>query len=282
MLLVADRLRHSRRRPRRLERLERRVAAHALTGRPRSCSAAAIPSIDRKRARRQATAGIARRIAGLVRSRIRRLCRTPLSGLLAEGRPAAQDPARQAAARHGGGDALAGDGGVRPTPFAASPNSRSIAPDHPRLLSIIAGACAAAGANIVDAQIFTTTDGLALDTIFDLARLRARRGRNAARPAHRPDRSRRRCAARSASPRWSPPKHAARMRARRPSRSAGGGDRQQSVAAATRVIEVSGLDRPGLLCDLTATLSQPQPQHRLGPYRHLRRKGGGRLLCHAI
>ncbi|MEJ8572713.1 [protein-PII] uridylyltransferase [Microbaculum marinum] len=40
------------------------------------------------------------------------------------------------------------------------------APDHPRLLSIIAGACAAAGANIVDAQIFTTSDGSALDTIF--------------------------------------------------------------------------------------------------------------------
>ncbi len=40
-----------------------------------------------------------------------------------------------------------------------------MAPDHPRLLSVIAGACAAAGANIVDAQIFTTTDGLALDTI---------------------------------------------------------------------------------------------------------------------
>ncbi len=41
-----------------------------------------------------------------------------------------------------------------------------IAPDHPRLLSIIAGACAASGANIVDAQVFTTADGLALDTIF--------------------------------------------------------------------------------------------------------------------
>ena len=40
-----------------------------------------------------------------------------------------------------------------------------IAPDHPRLLSIIAGACAAAGADIVDAQVFTTTDGLALDMI---------------------------------------------------------------------------------------------------------------------
>ena len=41
-----------------------------------------------------------------------------------------------------------------------------LAPDHPRLLSIIAGACAATGANIADAQIFTTTDGRALDTIL--------------------------------------------------------------------------------------------------------------------
>ncbi|MBV1703302.1 MAG: [protein-PII] uridylyltransferase, partial [Hyphomicrobiales bacterium] len=41
-----------------------------------------------------------------------------------------------------------------------------VAPDHPRLLSTVAGACAAAGGNIVDAQIFTTTDGLALDAIF--------------------------------------------------------------------------------------------------------------------
>ncbi|WP_454623920.1 [protein-PII] uridylyltransferase [Bradyrhizobium cenepequi] len=39
------------------------------------------------------------------------------------------------------------------------------ATDHPWLLSIIAGACASAGANIVDAQIYTTTDGRALDTI---------------------------------------------------------------------------------------------------------------------
>ena len=41
-----------------------------------------------------------------------------------------------------------------------------LAPDHPRLLSIITGACAAAGANIADAKIHTTSDGRALDTIF--------------------------------------------------------------------------------------------------------------------
>ncbi len=40
-----------------------------------------------------------------------------------------------------------------------------LAPDHPRLLSVIAGACTVAGGNIVDAQIFTTTKGQALDSI---------------------------------------------------------------------------------------------------------------------
>ncbi len=60
-----------------------------------------------------------------------------------------------------------------------------LAPDHPWLLSIIAGACAMAGANIVDAQIYTTTDGLALDNHFAVARIRTRRGRGAARKPHR-------------------------------------------------------------------------------------------------
>jgi [protein-PII] uridylyltransferase len=40
-----------------------------------------------------------------------------------------------------------------------------LAPDHPRLLSVVFGCCTAAGANIADAQIFTTTDGLAIDSI---------------------------------------------------------------------------------------------------------------------
>jgi [protein-PII] uridylyltransferase len=38
--------------------------------------------------------------------------------------------------------------------------------DHPSLLATVTGACAAAGANIVDAQIYTTKDGMALNSIF--------------------------------------------------------------------------------------------------------------------
>src|SRR5690606_2874149 len=40
-----------------------------------------------------------------------------------------------------------------------------LAPDHPRLLSVIAGACTLPRGNIVAAKVFTTTDGRALDTI---------------------------------------------------------------------------------------------------------------------
>jgi [protein-PII] uridylyltransferase len=44
-----------------------------------------------------------------------------------------------------------------------------LAPNHPRLLAMFAGACAANGANIIGAYITTTRDGFALDT-FLLAR----------------------------------------------------------------------------------------------------------------
>ena len=70
------------------------------------------------------------------------------------------------------------------------------APDHPWLLSIIAGACAMAGANIVDAQIFTTTDGRALDTIA-VSRDSSTTRTNGAAPPASPTRSKRRCAGRS-------------------------------------------------------------------------------------
>ncbi|MCY1231608.1 Bifunctional uridylyltransferase/uridylyl-removing enzyme [compost metagenome] len=55
---------------------------------------------------------------------------------------------------------------VRTHQFHAITEITVLSPDHPRLLTVIAGACAAAGANIVDAQIFTTSDGRALDTIL--------------------------------------------------------------------------------------------------------------------
>ena len=53
--------------------------------------------------------------------------------------------------------------------FTAITELTIFAPNHPRLLALFAGACAAAGANIVGAHITTTRDGFALDT-FLLAR----------------------------------------------------------------------------------------------------------------
>jgi [protein-PII] uridylyltransferase len=50
--------------------------------------------------------------------------------------------------------------------FTAITELTIYAPDHPRLLALITGACAAANANIMGAQIFTTADGMALDTIL--------------------------------------------------------------------------------------------------------------------
>jgi [protein-PII] uridylyltransferase len=50
--------------------------------------------------------------------------------------------------------------------FTAITELTVYAPDHPRLLALLTGACAAAGANIAGAQIFTTADGMALDTIL--------------------------------------------------------------------------------------------------------------------
>jgi [protein-PII] uridylyltransferase len=56
--------------------------------------------------------------------------------------------------------------GVRSDAFAAVTEITVYAPDHPRLLATITGACAAANANIIGAQIFTTAEGMALDTIL--------------------------------------------------------------------------------------------------------------------
>jgi [protein-PII] uridylyltransferase len=50
--------------------------------------------------------------------------------------------------------------------FTAVTELTVVAPNHPRLLSLFAGACAAAGANIAGAHIMTTRDGFALDTFL--------------------------------------------------------------------------------------------------------------------
>ena len=58
---------------------------------------------------------------------------------------------------------------VKTDAFTAITELTVFAPNHPRLLALFAGACAAAGSNISGAHITTTRDGYALDT-FLLAR----------------------------------------------------------------------------------------------------------------
>jgi [protein-PII] uridylyltransferase len=55
---------------------------------------------------------------------------------------------------------------TRTDAFTAVTELTVVAPNHPRLLSLFAGACAAAGANIAGAHIMTTRDGYALDTFL--------------------------------------------------------------------------------------------------------------------
>src|SRR5579884_1990292 len=129
-----------------------------------------------------------------------------------------------------------------------------LAPDHPWLLSIIAGACALAGANIVDAQIYTTTDGLALDTISvsreferdeDEAR-RAARISDAIEKALRGEMKLPEIVAKRA-----PAKGRLKAFAIEPEVTI-----NNQWSSRYTVVEVTGLDRPGLLYELTTTLSK--------------------------
>ena len=52
-----------------------------------------------------------------------------------------------------------------------------------------------------------------------------------------------------------------------------------SLSLDCTVLEVSGLDREGLLFEITNAISQTQPQYRLGPCHDVRRARGGRDLC---
>jgi len=72
--------------------------------------------------------------------------------------------ARLLADTEAGGDTIATH--VSTDGFTAITEITVYAADHPRLLALLTGACAAAGANIAGAQIYTTVDGMALDTLF--------------------------------------------------------------------------------------------------------------------
>jgi [protein-PII] uridylyltransferase len=130
-----------------------------------------------------------------------------------------------------------------------------LATDHPWLLSIIAGACASAGANIVDAQIYTTTDGRALDTIaisreYDRDEDEGRRATRIGEMIEQVLEGKLRL-----------PDVVARRTAK------GNGKVRAFVVEPEvtinnqwsdryTVIEVSGLDRPGLLYELTTSISK--------------------------
>ncbi len=55
---------------------------------------------------------------------------------------------------------------ARPDAFRSVTEITLFTQDHPGLFSRFAGACAVAGVSIVDAKIFTTRDGMALDTLW--------------------------------------------------------------------------------------------------------------------
>jgi [protein-PII] uridylyltransferase len=126
--------------------------------------------------------------------------------------------------------------------------------DHPWLLSIIAGACASAGANIVDAQIYTTTDGRALDTIaisreYDRDEDEGRRATRIGEMIEDVLEGKLRL-----------PDAVARRSSRTKINKAFVVEPEVAInnqwSELYTVIEVSGLDRPGLLYQLTTTLSK--------------------------
>ena len=122
------------------------------------------------------------------------------------------------------------------------------------MLSIIAGACALAGANIVDAQIYTTTDGRALDTIslsreFDRDEDEERRGQRIADSIEKALRGELRLP--DVVTTRAPPKGRIRAFAVEPSVTI-----NNQWSHRYTMVEVTGLDRTGLLYEMTATLSK--------------------------
>jgi [protein-PII] uridylyltransferase len=138
--------------------------------------------------------------------------------------------------------------------FTAITELSLLAPNHPRLLALFAGACAAAGANISGAHISTTRDGFALDTFllareFELGEDELRRARRITETIEKLLKGESRLS-----------NLMARPNARRGSRIGAFTVPPEVLIDNTlsnqfTVVQVSGLDRPGLLYELTSTLS---------------------------
>ncbi|MFU0505154.1 [protein-PII] uridylyltransferase [Pseudaminobacter sp. NGMCC 1.201702] len=142
---------------------------------------------------------------------------------------------------------------VKTHEFEAVTEITVLAQDHPRLLSVITGACAAAGANIVDAQIFTTSDGRALDTI--LISREFDRDEDEFRRAERVGQLIEDVLSGKA---WLPEMIAKRTKPKRGAKAfriQPRVDIRNTLSNRFTVIDVSGLDRPGLLSEITGALS---------------------------
>ena len=140
--------------------------------------------------------------------------------------------------------------------FTAITDLEVYAPNHPRLLSLFAGCCAAAGANIIGAQISTTRDGFALDTFslqrsFDTDADENRRAERIGRTIERVLQGEIRL--RTELDKKRPPERRIDAFTVEPSVMI-----SNALSDTFSVIEVEGLDRAGLLYELTSALSDLQ------------------------
>ncbi len=157
---------------------------------------------------------------------------------------------------------------IKTDSFTAITELTVFSPNHARLLSLFAGACAAAGANIAGAHITTTRDGYALDT-FQLNR-EFKDDEDELRRAKRITDTIQRLL--NGKEQLSTLLQKRRLGVR-------GVDAftvepeiviNNALSDRLTVIEVSGRDRPGLLYELTSALSGPLARYCLGARHDIR------------
>ncbi|HUV31992.1 MAG TPA: [protein-PII] uridylyltransferase [Devosiaceae bacterium] len=144
-------------------------------------------------------------------------------------------------------------GFVRPKAFEAVTEVSFFTPDHPRLLSVIAGACTMADANIIGAQVFSMRDGNALDT-FRLKRAFANDSDEHVRGDRVVESVSRLLAGQKYLPRGLG-QNSRYNRRLRPFSVPADVRVTNSLSEKFTVIEASGLDRTGLLYELTRVIS---------------------------